>query len=405
MTAGTGHYRRIDVDLADPLPKIEPLEHHEAGVGVVLRYNNALVGFELRSRDELPKGRIDPSTLVDDDVRIAIAAETIRRRAGRPTGTARRLSVAVCTKDGAARIARLLDSLLPLRDAVPFEVFVIDNAPSDHSTRDVAAGRAFVHYVVEPLTGLNFARNRALQDATGEVLCFLDDDVTVDAGWARAMSDAWAANPEAGCITGLVLPLELETEAQILFERGGGFRRGFLPLRYGETNFADPVHPSGAGKFGAGANMSIDLELVRKLGGFDEALDTGRPLPGGGDLDIFYRVLRSGRRLVYEPQAAVFHEHRRDMGALTRQYRSWGLGLMAFIVKTQEADPVARPALRRLVLWWFLWIATRLWRRRTGREPIPAAMIRAELWGGVTGLFGEYRRSRERSDRIRREAL
>ena len=404
MTDHRSHYRRLDLDLSDPSTEIAPLAPHEAGIGVILRHQGALVGFVLRSRDALPPGSLTPAALMDDTVRTAMAAQTLRRERGRPSGPPRALSIAICTKDGALRVARLLDSLLPLREEVPFEVLIIDNGPSDDSTCRVAAARDGVRYIVEPLTGLDFARNRAVQEATGEVLCFLDDDVTVDAGWARAMSDAWTANPEAGAITGLVLPLELETEAQVLFERGGGFRRGFLPLRYGDTNFADPVHPAGAGKFGAGANMSVDLALVRKLGGFDEALDTGRPLPGGGDLDIFYRVLRAGRPLVYEPQAAVFHEHRRDLSVLKRQYRSWGLGLMAFITKTYAADPAARPALRRLVLWWFLWMTARFVRRRKGREPIPADMLRAELSGGVKGLFGEYRRSVRRSDRIRRGA-
>lgn len=404
MTGGSGFYRRIEVDLAAAQQLIPPLLPEEAGIGVILRHEGALVGFALRAREELAEGQIDPEALVDDGVRTAIAAETMRRRLGRPSAPARRLSVGICTKDGAARVARLLDSLLPLRADVPFEILVIDNAPSDDSTLKVAASRDGVRYVAEPLVGLDFARNRAVREATGDVLCFLDDDVTVDAGWARAMSDAWAANPDVGCITGLVLPMELETEAQVLFERAGGFRRGFLPLRYGSTNFCDPVHPTGAGKFGAGANMSVDLGLVRRLGGFDEALDTGRPLPGGGDLDIFARVLRAGGRLVYEPQAAVFHEHRRNMDALGRQYRSWGLGLMAFVAKTWGADPEARPALRRLVMWWFLWMVGRLRRSRKGTEPVPAPMIRAELWSGVKGLFGEYRRSQQRSDRIRRGA-
>ncbi len=404
MSSGKGYYRRLDIELSGPSPGIVTLAQHEAGAGVILRYQGALVGFVLRSRAEIPEGRLDPAALVDDAVLTAIAAETLRRRRGPPSGTPRRLSVAICTKDGAARVARLLDSLLPLRKEVPFEVMVIDNAPSDGSTHSEVTAREGVRYVVEPLTGLDFARNCAVREATGEVLCFLDDDITVDPGWARAMSDAWLANPDAGAITGLVLPLELETEAQVLFERGGGFRRGFLPLRYGETNFADPVHPTGAGKFGAGANMSVDLALVRRLGGFDEALDTGRPLPGGGDLDIFYRVLRAGGRLIYEPQAAVFHEHRRDMSALKRQYRSWGLGLMAFIVKTRAADPAARPALRRLVLWWFLWMLSRLKCRMKGTEPNPAGMLLAELSGGVKGLCGEYDRSRKRSERIRRRS-
>jgi hypothetical protein len=42
--------------------------------------------------------------------------------------------------------------------------------------------------------------------------------------------------------------------------------------------------------------MILRRDLLLEIGGFDEALDTGKPLPGGGDLDIFYRVIRAATR-------------------------------------------------------------------------------------------------------------
>ena len=198
------------------------------------------------------------------------------------------------------------------------------------------------------------------------------------------------------------MPLMLETEAQVLFELRGGFRRGFRPLRYGPKVFGDPLHPCGAGKFGAGANMSFDVELVRRLGGFDEALDTGRSLPGGGDLDMFYRVLRSGRFLVYEPQSTVYHEHRRDLAELKRQYYTWGLGFFAFIEKTMRNDPNMRPALYRVTLWWLVNQASLACNSLAGREATPLPMILGELSGGIKGLAGEYDRSLRRIGKIRR---
>ena len=403
MTEVRAPWRRLEIELSERVSPVD-LAPEEGGVAAILRHEGALVGLALRARDAMPGGRLEPESLIDHDVRAAIAAQRLRARLGGPAGPARPLSVAICTKDGAARVARLLDTLLPLRDATPFEVLVVDNAPSDGSTRAAVEARPDVRYVAEPLVGLDFARNRAVREASGEVLAFLDDDVTVDESWASALSRAWADNPDAGIVTGLVLPLETQTEAQVLFELGGGFRRGFLPIRFGQTAPWDGIHPCGAGKFGAGANMSVDLALARDIGGFDEALDTGRPLPGGGDLDIFYRALRQGRMVIYEPQAAVFHEHRRETPALARQYGTWGLGLMAFVTKSWRTDPGMRPAHRRLVVWWFLWMLRRLAARALGRGPIPAGMIWRELGGGVAGLLGEYGRSARRSARIRREA-
>src|ERR1017187_7848104 len=94
-----------------------------------------------------------------------------------------------------------------------------------------------------------------------------------------------------------VLPMELETEAQVVFEKRGGFRRGFNRIRYGPVLPGNALYPGGAGIFEAGANMAFSAEVLRRMGGFDEALDTGPAVPGGGDLDIFYRVIRACPRL------------------------------------------------------------------------------------------------------------
>lgn len=195
----------------------------------------------------------------------------------------------------------------------------------------------------EPRPGLDFARNCALRECRNDLLAFLDDDVVADRGWLLGLLEAWRENPDAGAFTGLVLPLELGSRAQILFESCGGFGRGFEKIRYGPTRAGNPLYPCGAGMFSAGANMVVRRDVLLQLSGFDEALDTGKPLPGGGDLDIFYRVIRAGHPLVYEPNCAVFHQHRRDMRSLQRRYHSWGLGFMAFVAKCSETDPSQRP--------------------------------------------------------------
>jgi hypothetical protein len=151
--------------------------------------------------------------------------------------------------------------------------------------------------------------------------------------------------------------------------------------------------------------MSLRLDLLRRLGGFDDALDTGAPLPGGGDLDIFYRVLRSGSMLVYEPQMAVFHEHRREMATLHRQYFTWGLGFGAFLAKSMRTDPDMRGPLRRMALWWFGYQGRRCLQRLVGRESTPFGAILAEIWGGTKGLAGEYDRSIRRTANVRAQIV
>jgi cellulose synthase/poly-beta-1,6-N-acetylglucosamine synthase-like glycosyltransferase len=202
--------------------------------------------------------------------------------------------------------------------------------------------------------------------------------------------------------------MELETDAQIIFEKRGGFRRGFERIRFGPVFPGDSVYPGGAGNFGAGANMAFRTRVLEALGGFDEALDTGADVPGGGDLDIFYRIIRAGYPLVYEPRFMAFHEHRRDMDELSRQYRrSWGLGFMCYLTKCLWTDPERRVNVTRLIVWWFSQhtrdLLGHLKKRLRRQEHVPPSLLIGELWGGVVGLLGGYARSRRRVDEIRRQ--
>lgn len=402
-------YAFVDIEVMQPLPSVT-LGAEETGLAVLVRRKGRPVGFWLEA---LPGGyRLDEQALA---ARIAERAGTklvegaIREELPAPPDPPPfpSLTVAVCTKDRSERLARCLRSILdvdvPDGVARP-DILVVDNAPSDRRTREVVEGLPGVRYAVEPRPGLDFARNRALHEASGELVAYLDDDVVVDGGWLGGLAEAWGENPDAGAFTGLVLPFALETPAQILFEENGGFRRGVDKLRfYGQTRPGVSLYPVGAGEFGAGANMAFRRDVLLALGGFDDALDTGGPLPGGGDLDIFYRVVRAGYALVYEPAYLVFHEHRRELDALRRQYESWGRGFMAFLEKVERTDPEQRGKVEAMRRWWFDHFKRQLAKSVLGRHSLPPNMVLAEIRGGLRGRRGEYDRSLRRTEAIRRQ--
>ena len=62
---------------------------------------------------------------------------------------------------------------------------------------------------------------------------------------------------------------------------------GLPKFATGQVLSGNPLYPCGSGIFGAGCNMAFKREVLLKLGGFDEALDTGAPLPGGGRFRYF----------------------------------------------------------------------------------------------------------------------
>lgn len=402
-------YRIIEIELSET-PTAFALDARQDGSALIARWKGRLAGFRLAGGT--PGIPISSEQLTEICSRhfgrralaLEIEAAIARRWSGDLSPPTPSLSIAVCTKDRAQRLDRLLRSLQPVTAGSRFrstEILVIDNASVDSATRETVAGFPDVRYVFEPRAGLDFARNAAMHHAGGDLLAYLDDDVVVDRNWLDGLFEAWRSCPGAGGFTGLVLPYKLETEAQIQFERRGGFGRGFEARRFHAASAANPLHPVGAGIVGAGCNMAFDRSLLLSLGGFDEALDTGAPLPGGGDLDIFYRVLRSGRTMVYEPRYAVYHEHRESIRQLRRQYWTWGLGFMAFLTKSRRADAALRHRQNAIIRWWLLdkfgALATAARRLRV-RE---FSFLAAETWGGIVGLAGEYDRSRARVRKIR----
>ena len=279
-------YPLFDIEMTRPLSDL-PLSTGDTGAAILVRRKGMPIAFWLQEVDGI--ARIPTKELarrIGSEAGEKIIAEAIREEMTLLSSAVSlpSLTIAICTKDRPEGVERLLRSLCQQMAALPeasagHEILVVDNAPSDERTRELAARHPEVRYVCEPRPGLNFARNRALREARGEILSFLDDDVIVDQCWSIGLTQAWSDNRDAAAFTGQVLPMELETEAQVIFEMLGGFRRGFDRVRYGPVLPGNPLYPGGAGIFGAGANMAFSVEVLKQLGGFDEALDTGAAVP------------------------------------------------------------------------------------------------------------------------------
>lgn len=299
------------------------------------------------------------------------------------------VTVAVCSRDRPERLAECLLALDRLQyPADRLDIVVVENAATTDVAKGVVAGYPRMRYVHEPRPGLNWARNRAVLEARGDILAFTDDDVSVDAGWVRAIVAAFEDEPQAMCVTGLVVPDELDTHAQLLFEKYGGFGRGFTRVyAAADDRTSAASQHGGTGKFGTGANMAFRRSVFATAGGFDPALDVGTVTNGGGDLEMFFRIIKAGHLLVYEPKAIVRHRHRREYAQLRRQLTDHGVGFYAYLVRSALAYPEERGAFVRLGLWWFwYWHARRIGAALTGRKRFPLDLIFAELRGSLIGL-------------------
>lgn len=302
------------------------------------------------------------------------------------------ISVVVCTHDRPDALRHCLAALARL-DYPDFEVVVVDNASAGDETARVVAASGF-RYAREERPGLDWARNRGLAEARHAIVAYTDDDVQVDADWLRGLAGAFA-DPAVAAATGLVLPAELETKAQLYFEQYGGMSKGFA-ARLLHRDRLGGAGIIGAHQCGVGANMAFRRAALEALGGFDTALDVGTPAFGGGDIDIFHRLLAAGMALHYEPMALVWHQHRRDMPGLRRQIYSNGRAFGVYLRKIWRDQTAPRRATAEYAARWLVgWVLRRLVDRLRGREGLPLSVLWAEAWGACHALaaFREtYRR-------------
>ena len=261
----------------------------------------------------------------------------------------------VCTRDRPDDLRRCLASLA-VQDHPGFAVWVVDNGPADGATRKVVESFGDdmeIHYLEEKRPGLSRARNRALKSSLGgdgDVVAWLDDDEVADPSWLTELARAFDGRPEVVAASGVVIPAELSTQAQLWFEQFGGHSkgRGFTADLFSPQTRArqDPLYP--LPPFGVGANMAVRVGAIHRLGGFDEALGAGTLAQGCEDTRMFSDLLRAGGSVAYWPSAVTRHYHRRELDGLRRQMRGYGAGLTAFYTAAVLSGPSTMLELARL---------------------------------------------------------
>ena len=319
-----------------------------------------------------------------------------------------RASVVVpCNFARPAQLRRCVERLVEL-DYPDYEVIVVDNRPGDVPEAEIPG----VRVVREPRPGISAARNRGIAVATGEIIAFTDDDAVVDRHWLRALGERFTREPDVVAVSGLVMPLELETPAQILFEQSGNVTdRSFVPLTFEHVGrfqmlCRGPGRGTGqvrsiymTGEFGTGSNMAFRTAVLRAAGGFDEALGAGTPTCGGEDLAMLVELLTAGNRLAVEPGAIVQHCHRATLAELERQIHGYGIGFTAMLTAIALRNPRHVLGLAAVLPSWLRSLRDPASGKNVHRTTdYPRALVRAELWGMVAGPF-VYLRSRRAQQR------
>ncbi len=261
-----------------------------------------------------------------------------------------RVSVVICTLNGAKRLARCLTAVRNQSLGRNFQLIVVDDGSTDHSA-EVAA--AFDAEVIRHETnrGVAAARNTGLDAARAPIVASLDDDCEAEPDWLERLL-AGLVDGVAG-VGGSVLPapsdgyfggylernnplapleIDLASNTRIVYRFLRYLLRNARPAPLGER----PVHAF------ATANAAFRLTVLRDLGGFDENFCGGE---GGEDIDLCLRIgdKYGPGALRFEPSAIIHHHFNTSARALFSRWRFYGMGAARLYCKRNDLPPTVFP--------------------------------------------------------------
>lgn len=213
-----------------------------------------------------------------------------------------RVSVVVCSYNGARTIRDTLEALK--RVTYPdFEVIVVNDGSTD-ATHDIA--RSFgVRLVSSENRGLSAARNSGWQEATGEIIAYIDDDAYPDPHWLHYLAHTFMTTQHAGVGGPNLAPPGDGPIADCVANAPGG------PVHVLLTDTVAEHIP--------GCNMAFRRSALAAVGGFDP-----RYRAAGDDVDLCWRVVEEVGTLGFHAAAVVWHHRRNSLAMYWRQQKGYG---------------------------------------------------------------------------------
>ncbi len=247
------------------------------------------------------------------------------------------VTVIVATLNRAEQICncvRSFESLL-LDRISDWEIIVVDNGSTDDTAARLASLQETsdlpLRYILEPTPGVSAARNTGIRAAKHDILAFTDDDCRVDPGWLSAVAQGFGSDPSIKMMGGrvdLFDPEDYEISTRRFDDRA--------EIKTIDDMFTRLI----------GCNVAISAAALRETGAFDTAMGPGTTFKAGEDHELFYRILKSGGKVVYEPAMRIEHAHgRRDIAevqALKANYVKGRATIFGKHIRAGDRDLIKR---------------------------------------------------------------
>ena len=220
-------------------------------------------------------------------------------------------TVAIPTYNGANRLPLVLEKLRSQinTENISWEVIIVDNNSSDNTSKIVQDYQSrfsefvSIRYLFEPQQGAAFARLKAIKEAKGTYIGFLDDDVLPDKNWIYAAYSFCQAHPQAGAVGGQIHgdfevepPPEYKRVYPFLSIREHGSKpRLFDPNKLNLPTTASLVISKKAGNESAPARPT----LIGRI---------GKSMLGAEDYELLLYIHKNNWEIWYNPDMESYHK-------------------------------------------------------------------------------------------------
>jgi hypothetical protein len=237
------------------------------------------------------------------------------------------ISVIIATFNRCFELDQLLNKLEEQTDTeyIKWEILVIDNGSSDNTMnvceKYMMLDPLKIRYYFEKSKGKSKALNQGIHLAKGEILAFTDDDCIPDKTWICSVANEFKSDQSISVIGGRVeLYNKLDWDITTVYHNNKM-----------EINDLHQLFPP----LIIGCNMAIKRQVIRDVGCFDPLLGPGSKINAiSEDVDILYRIIKNGYKVVYSPKVLVLHNHgKREKKEIIALVKNYYRGQGAFYIK------------------------------------------------------------------------
>lgn len=249
-----------------------------------------------------------------------------------------KLSVILITYNRCQILSQTLRLLLSSETPQGIEWLIIDNNSSDKTKESVEKyqNRDSVRYFFEPHQGINWARNKGVQEARGEYLLFIDDDIDVEPNWLISYLAAIETQPYRVFGGRSILRMNQFHKPHWLALSGPyACSAVFSGCDYGnqdkELELSEHMMP-------VGRNMLFKRDVFDEFGLFrtDIGLKGGNLMPGA-EYEFFLRLSHKLKNWFYVSGALTYHTLYPEQ--LKKSYfrrRMFGIGRVQFKLRDKN---------------------------------------------------------------------